>query len=244
MTGRWIMFVVLCCLIPAAGCGRARSTGDGAETPERNEAEIRAANEAAGAVATLLPVDESGRDPAFHAFHAALAAAVARRDTAALLAVVDPKIRTSFGDDNGIEAFRARWLGPDARENLWHELGDVLALGGTFSSDSQFVAPYTFSRWPESLDGFEHVAVTAADVPVRTAPLDDATVLATVSYAIFRLDPNRALANALDGWTVIDRGADTPGFIETGHVRSPMNYRAFFQRQAGTWRMNLLIAGD
>lgn len=244
MTRRWIVLVVLCGVLAAAGCGRAPSTGDSAGTPERSEAEIRAANEAAGAAGTLMPADEAGRDPAFEAFLDGLVAAVARRDTAALLAAVHPNIRTSFGDDNGIEAFRRKWLGADARRDLWRELGDVLALGGTFSNDSQFVAPYTFSRWPEALDGFEHVAVTAADVPLRAAPLEDAAALATVSYAILRLDPNPALANALDGWTVIDRGEDTPGFIETRHVRSPMNYRAFFQREAGTWRMNLFIAGD
>lgn len=241
-TRSMLLFVTLCTWC-AAGCGPGPAGRDAA-APPRTEAEIRAANEAAGAVGTLMPSDESPRDEALTAFLGGMRAAIARRDSAALLGMVDPHIKASFGGDAGIADFRRMWFGPDAHGDLWQELGGVLAHGGTFMNDSTFIAPYIYSAWPDAFFAFDHVAVPAADIPLRAAPLQDAAVLATVSHAILALHPNQALANALDGWTVVDRGADTPAFVETRFVRSPVGYRAFFQRRAGTWRMSLFLAGD
>jgi hypothetical protein len=241
----WILPAACVIALAVAACGRAPSNDSATGgASDRTESEIRAANEAAGAVGTLMPADESGNDPGFKAFHDALRAAVERRDTTALRAVIDPNIRVGFGGDDGIGGFRRKWLSADATEDLWRELGAVLALGGTFTNDSQFVAPWTFSRWPGELDAFEHVVVTTADVPLRAAPLPEGGVLASVSHAILRLHSNRELANSIDGWTVVERGATTPGFIESRHVRSPIHYRAFFERRAGEWRMTLMVAGD
>jgi hypothetical protein len=88
------------------------------------------------------------------------------------------------------------------------------------------------------------VVVTADAAPVRAAPLEDAAVLATVGHAVFRLDANHALASALEGWAVVDRGTGTPGFIEGRLTRLPLDYRAFFERRDGAWRMTLFVAGD
>lgn len=240
---RPIVAVMLGVALGAAGCSRGPS-GETGEAPERAAAEIRAANEAAGAVATLMPVDEGRRHPDFAAFRDALMASVRHRDTAAVLAALDPDIKWSFGDDHGLAAFRARWLAADAPEDLFEELGEVLALGGTFASDTQFIAPYTFSRWQGEMDAYSHVVVTAADAPLRAAPLEDAEVLAAVGHAIFRLDANHRLAEALEDWAVVDRGTGTPGFIARRFTRSPLDYRAFFERRGGVWRMTLFIAGD
>ena len=112
----------------------------------------------ARAPATLLPIDEAARQPDFFSFRAQLQAAVARHDADAVIAALDPNIKLSFGGDDGIEGFRRLWRPSDADTELWAELGAVLALGGTFSSESSFTAPYVFSRWPDGVDGFEHVA--------------------------------------------------------------------------------------
>lgn len=245
MAHRLMRTALLCAAIAVAGCARGPSGEDGGEAgARRTAAEHRAANEAAGAAGTLMPVDEASRNPEFATFRDALAVAVEHRDTAAVMAVIDPGIKWSFGADHGIDAFRAHWLGADAPENLWEELGEVLELGGSFASDSQFVAPYTFSKWQGAMDAYSHVVVTAADAPVRAAPLEDAAVLATVGHAIFRLDSNHGLADALEGWAVVDRGAGTPGFVARRFTRSPLDYRAFFERKSGEWRMTLFLAGD
>ena len=51
----------------------------------------------AGGYSPLLPIDEASQRPEFFTFRAQLQRVIARRDWAAVLAVVHPKIRTSFG---------------------------------------------------------------------------------------------------------------------------------------------------
>jgi hypothetical protein len=106
------------------------------------DAAPQAAAEADTLVA-VLPVDQAVRDPGFFAFRARLQRAIAARDTTALLAVLDPSIKLSFGGDGGPERFREMWLEPNSRRrglDVWTRLAEVLALGGRFWNDSSFVA--------------------------------------------------------------------------------------------------------
>src|SRR5687767_1711181 len=100
----------------------------------------------------LLPVDEAARRPDFFSFRAQLQRAIATRDTAALLAAVDPNIKNSFGGTDGIDEFRTMWKIGQPDSEIWEELGTLLSMGGSFFDDHTFVAPYVFSKWPESLD--------------------------------------------------------------------------------------------
>src|ERR671910_82309 len=77
---------------------------------------------AAGQAVRLLPQDEAVRQPEFFSFRAQLLAALARRDTAALMSVVAPEIHNTFGDDNGPVAFRRLWRLDSADSPLWQEL--------------------------------------------------------------------------------------------------------------------------
>jgi hypothetical protein len=54
----------------------------------------------------LLPVDQAAAQPDFFSFRAQLQAALARRDVDAVLAVVHPEIKNSFGGNDGIAEFR------------------------------------------------------------------------------------------------------------------------------------------
>lgn len=139
----------------------------------------------------LYPVDEAGTRLDFLAFRTRLIEAVRRRDSAFLLKVVDPRIRVSFGDENGIEAFKKQWKPEETSSPLWQDLGDLLSLGGTFGNQGQeadgFWAPYTFSRWPETFDAFEYVAVTREGVTARSRPSSDAPILAWLSYDIVKV---------------------------------------------------------
>src|SRR5688572_6022120 len=87
---------------------------------------------AAGACAAdrLPPVDESASDPSFLAFKVRLLAALERKDVAALTAALDPKVRSSFGEEDGIASFRRYWrLDRPAQSKVWSALGAVLRLG-------------------------------------------------------------------------------------------------------------------
>ena len=187
----------------------------------------------------LLPVDDAVSRPDFFSFRAQLLAAIARRDEAALLASVDPGIRTSFGDDTGVEAF-ARQL-RDPQSAVWGELGAVLALGGRFRSATSFEAPYVFAAWPERLDSFECAAVTGERVRVRATPDPLSAVVGTVSYDIVRLAGSTAAGAGLRH-VVLANGVS--GYMAARYVRSPVEKRAIFQATGGQWRLAAFVSGD
>ena len=54
-------------------------------------------------VGTLLPVDEAAADPSFILFRARLLEAAAARDTAFVIAQLDPEVNISFGGAAGID---------------------------------------------------------------------------------------------------------------------------------------------
>jgi hypothetical protein len=191
--------------------------------------------------ARLLPVDEAATRPDFFSFRAALQEAVARHDVEAVMAVVHADIKASFGGDEGIESFRRMWQ-PDAPDSkLWGTMAAVLALGGTFQGEQTFVAPYTFSRWPDRFDAFEHVVLTAADVRIRDAPRTDAAVLATMSFAIL---PVAHPAQESEEWTAVRLEGKRVGYVASHFARSPIDYRAIFTLSQGRWRLTMFLAGD
>ncbi|MGH7588458.1 MAG: hypothetical protein ACRELU_07695 [Gemmatimonadota bacterium] len=192
--------------------------------------------------ARVLPVDEAVKDAGFFAFRARLQRAIAERDTTALLAVVHPEIKLSFGGDYGISSFRDWWLG-DSTAGLWSELGTVLALGGRFYDDSTFAAPYTFTESPGEADPFEALIALSDSVPVHAAPDADAEVAAVLSFHIVRHewqhdDP------VPEGWTPVRLAGGSLGYVRSRSVRSPIDHRAIFSRRDGRWWMITFIAGD
>jgi len=193
------------------------------------------------APAQLLPVDEASSRPDFFSFRASLQSAIARRDTAALLAVVHPRIKNSFGGNDGIDEFRATWKLDDPNSQLWERLGTTLAFGGSFRDGDTFVAPYVFSRWPDQFDSFEHVAVIAANVRVRSQPNTTASTMDSVSFAILPLSRR---STDTEGWTAVQFAKAQVGFIASAYVRSPIDYRAIFRNEDRRWRLITFVAGD
>lgn len=196
----------------------------------------------------VLPADEGPRDSGFFAFRARLQRAIAERDTATVLAAVDPEIKLSFGGDFGIESFRGRWLheeeGSEWPGDLWSELGAVLALGGRFEGDRAFIAPYTFTDAPSAeVDPFDALIAVEESVPVRAAPAPEAETLLVLSFEVV-LRERRPPTTARAGWTAVRLPGGTTGYVRSRSVRSPIDYRAFFVRRDGRWRMTIFIAGD
>jgi hypothetical protein len=196
----------------------------------------------AAAFAILEPVDEAARQPDFLSFRNSLQAAVAERDVEALLRCVHPDIRNTFGDDNGIEAFRRLWRLDEPDSELWAELGAVLRLGGTFDGPDSFVAPYVFSLWPGEFDAFDHVAVIGSRVRVRSSATTQSAILTTLNYSILRLGGDRGYPQR--PWTSVILPDGRAGFVAAHLVRSPVDYRAYFVRTDGRWLLTLFVAGD
>jgi hypothetical protein len=188
----------------------------------------------------LLPVDDASSQPEFFTFRARLQTAVAARDMETLVTALDPRIRVGFDGSGGVDDFVKFHLG-SRPERFWRALGSVLALGGTFQTRDTFVAPYTFSKWPEKLDSFMCAAILGADVRVRTSPHRDASASTSVSFAIVQL---LAARSESDEWYRVQLGDGRTGYVWHAYVRSPVDYRAIFNRTAGQWRMTAFVAGD
>ncbi len=189
----------------------------------------------------LLPADEASTRPDFFSFRASLQRAIAQRDTDALLSVVHPQIKNSFGGNDGIDEFRSMWKIGQPDSEIWNELGTVLALGGSFQGADTFVAPYVFSKWPEKLDSFEHVAVIGANVRIRSQPDPAAGAPDTVSFAIL---PTARQSTEKEGWTAVQIDTARVGYISSAYVRSPVDYRAIFSFADRRWRLVTFVAGD
>jgi len=181
----------------------------------------------------LAFVDEAANDPAFAEYRARLLAAVRARDKKAVLALSDPNIRTTFGGDGD-----ATELEKVLTEDLWRELEEVLTLGGNFR-EGMFWAPYVYSAWPESHDAFETLAVIADDVPLRASADATAPAIATLSRDLVARasEPEKE-------WQKVTLADGRSGFVETKFLRSPVDYRAGFSRDAIGWRMTAFVAGD
>jgi hypothetical protein len=188
----------------------------------------------------LRPVDEAHQNLTFDSFRNELRAAIARRDADAVLAVVDSSIKNGFGGDDGIAAFERAWQPRSSTSRLWKELGTTLALGGTFDDQGGFIAPYVFSRWPDSIDAFEHLAVTGSGVRVRARPAG--AVTGGLTYAIVRRGENATPDDS--EWTKVRLADGRTGYVASAYLRSPVGYRAFFTRPGGGWRMVMFLAGD
>lgn len=180
----------------------------------------------------LPPVDESGLDPSFAAFKAHLLNILEKRDVAGLVGTLDPGVRVTFGDDGGIASFRRHWkLDRPAESRIWAELATVLKLGVT-REENEFVAPYIFTRFPHNLDAYTYAAVVRSDTRFRgsTAPLDHDLV--------------EIVAPARNGWVEVRTLTGLTGFLQTRDIRSPLDYRAFFEKKNGQWKLTAFIKGD
>jgi hypothetical protein len=202
---------------------------------------------ATGQATKFLPHDEASRQPDFFSFRAQLLVSLARRDTAGLFNVVAPQIRNTFGDDNGVAAFRRLWRLEAPDSEVWGELTAVLALGGTFENESTFVAPYVFSRWPSHHDAFEYLAVIASDVRVRSEPSSTGPVVTRVGFELVqraRIAPTALTPAQAAAWEPIQLNSGRIGYMAKQFLRSPISYRAVFLRRDTRWVMASFVAGD
>jgi hypothetical protein len=191
---------------------------------------------------TLKPVDEGSTDPSLAAYRAGLLEAVRQRDAAKLIAALDPNIRTSFGGDGKIEGFRKQWSPEKKDSPVWAELETILTNGGTFlkdSSKSAFWAPYVYSAWPDGFDAFEHGAVMGENIPLRDSASDTAKTIGLLSHNIVKLSREET-----SGFTRVETLDGQSGWVRSNQVRSPIGYRAGFNKQPSGWKMTGLVAGD
>lgn len=199
----------------------------------------------------VKPVDEAQKDPSFLAFRTKLIEAVNRRDAKYVLSIVDPKIELSFGGLSGLEDFKKTWKINNPKSEFWKEFLAATTHGGTFyqvDGTKIFFAPYTFSTFPEDLDAFEYSAIFGNNVNLRAKPDIAAKTLAQLSYNVVKVDYENSVkkkgTEAEYSWLKIATLGGKAGFVKAEFVRSPIAYRAGFEKKNGKWKLTVFIAGD
>ena len=201
----------------------------------------------------VTPVDEAKKDASFFAFREKLIAAVKKRDVKFLLGTLDRDVTGSFGGDEGIEDFKKLWKLDRPNSKLWAELLTVLTGGGTFIKDAgiknkQFCAPYSFTLFPPDLDAFEYHVIFGNNVNLRARADGRAASIAKLSYNVVKVDYDKSVKNSVTDddyyWLRVETLGGKKGFVAAEFVRSPLDYRACFEKKNGFWKMTAFVAGD
>ena len=200
----------------------------------------------------VKPVDEAPQDASFLAFRTKLIDAVERKDAAFIVSILDPRINLSFGGDEGIADFKRIWKINSKNSDFWDEFLIVIKNGGRWRNDAPkskvFYAPYTFDSFPEDLDSFTHEAIFGSNVNLREGPDPNSRVVAQLSYNVVTVatDPDTEAGKIREknGWSKIKTLGGLEGWVKNEYVRSPIDYRAGFEKKRGVWKMVAFIAGD
>jgi hypothetical protein len=196
----------------------------------------------------VRPFDEASQDASFLKFRNDLKAIIARKDAAALMKIVDAKIQNGFGGEDGAAKFRSGWKVGDPKSEVWRALSLVIELGGNFDNKTTFSAPYSFSAFPSDGDGFTTVVVTADGAVMREKPKADAPVARTLDHDILTFaaqPPGKMQHEATENdWIEVKDAKGKRGFVRQLDVRSPIDYRAYFEKKRGKWLMTAFLAGD
>lgn len=203
---------------------------------------------------TFPPVDEAEEDAGFLAYRERLIDAVVARDIDAIVSMAAEDIKLNFGGTSGHEALRdfltvdpagfpegQRHEAPALRERNWADLETVLRMGGVFDGEGRFVAPYTWSfEPPDGMDPFEVMFVTGTGVAMRDRPIRYGALTARLDHDVVRL------IDWVSGtpYVRVVRADDTNGYVHSDYLRALVDYRAFFERRDGDWKMITFIAGD
>ena len=195
----------------------------------------------------LAPVDEGPRDPSFVAFRKELKDVIARKDAAKLFHYLASDIHLSFGGDYGGPAFHQMWKPFDKDTKVWSVLSLIVDNGGKFVVPGGFAAPYAYAAFPEDLDSFEYVVVTNPAAVLRDQPNTTARVIRKLDHDILELVKSSGKMQHEAGpndWDEVKAATGQRGFVLSADIRSPVEYRAIFEKRKGKWVIQTLVAGD
>ena len=197
----------------------------------------------------VLPVDEARKDKSFFAFRSRLVEAAKKRNAEFVLSVVDRDIKNSFGGNDGISEFKKFWKINNPTSKFWNEFIPVITSGGSFINEGGnkiFFAPYSFNSFPENLDAFTHGVIFGKNVSLRARAAANSRLVANLSYNVVEIvksvqdTKNRETVS----WYEIKTLGGKKGFVKAEFVRSPIDYRAGFEKINGKWKMTIFLAGD
>ena len=196
---------------------------------------------------SLAPVDQASVDPSFELFRREFIAALNARDRKFVEGIVDPEILVSFGPDSGARAFLDRWHLTNPADPFWQTMLATVSLGGEFVSPQQFCAPYVYTAFPDDLDAADHFVVIVREAPLRSAPDATAGIVRVLSYNIVKRAESGGgapKAGSTPPWVRVIAGNGPPGYVSSSDVRSPVDYRACFDRKGSGWKLTAFLQGE
>jgi hypothetical protein len=191
----------------------------------------------------LPPIDTCRDDAGFIAFRKRLETAVARRDVAALLQLMDDKVRLTFGGRAGKEGFRQLWLArPDEQSKLWAELDEVLELGCARAKDAHGADYRAFPSMFVTGDGLDGYGTWVArpGARLRRAPSLRGRVIARLNWHVLHVDGEWRGGE----WIPVRVRGGPRGYVHRSVARSLIDYRLIAQQRGGRWLITAFIAGD
>lgn len=193
----------------------------------------------------VKPVDEASEDPTFLIFRNKLAAAADKRDLRYVKSIMDPKIEVSFGGHSGVKDFESFWTD---KSEFWRQFQAVIKNGGHWLREGGrrkiFTAPYSANGFPDDLDFYEYFVIFGSDVNLRKIPGMDGEILGRLSYNIVKLVDDPADQAERPKWLKVSTLGGQSGYVSADYVRSPIDYRAGFEKKRGRWVMTYFLAGD
>ncbi|MEM6725545.1 MAG: SH3 domain-containing protein, partial [Bacteroidota bacterium] len=201
----------------------------------------------------LNPVDEGPLNKTWVAFEKKLRAAIIQEDVQFILKHTDPEIKASFGDDGGLDGFKAIWFSDrNQTKSFFQILERLLDMGGTYDNkDKQIYSmPYVFTTWPEDdFDAFTYAAIVGEGVRLRDEPSTRGARIGSLSYDIVRKTGNQSDEYDTIGgdsypWVEIELADGTTGWIWEKYVYSPIDFRAGWEQTEESWQLFFFVAGD
>lgn len=195
---------------------------------------------AASTPVQLPPVDRCTGEANFTKFRAALKDAVARKDVAALRKLVATDVRSNFGGDGSWKEFSSTWgLAAPAKSELWKEMAGSMALGCARTEDGGRVFPGLFDDMGDEIDPFE-LLVVRPGATIHAKPDAKSAVVARGNWTT----TTQLESPAPDGWVNVKVSGGPTGWVQTGAVISPLDYRLVAEKRGGKWLVTAFIAGD
>jgi len=198
--------------------------------------------------APMLPVDQAKREKPLLEMRERLAAAVTRKDLAALSEFVAPEAR--IADVAGGPVALIAWLRREPA--LWDELARTLALGGRLVGRDRFEAPYTQFAKQKGVAADDLGIVTARNVAVYDRPTEKGRVMARYSVetvvvkrwwvAESHSDPART-GQAAEPWIEIELPSKRRGYMSKRAVRWVGAMRITFAKRGARWWVSAVETG-
>ena len=185
------------------------------------------------------PKDAGAADASFAAFREKLRTAAAAEDAESLAALTSPRVKLSFGGDEGRAALRRRAQEPE----FWSELRRVLATPAGADGSGGYAAPYWhLIEHQAAFDPFETYFVPG-EAMLRGGPAPDAKVLRLIRHVMVRLA--KPFAPAPEGGVVeVELEDGSKGYAARSALISVLDYRAGFAKGPEGWRLQYFLAGD